>query len=208
MLAVEMLLELTDMLGITGTLQSATEARLYRAINRGKDRLVAAYKWPWLETSTQQLFTSGTRVYNLTTHARSIVSLHGSTGFPVRKVERDTFDELHDASTSTAVSPTVYREQGHSSGGAIEVKVWPNPSANSTGTLRYIANVADTTGSNSWDRVPSSHHKAVLAAAEVEYYRQEGMTDKATLAEAKYRDEVDRLLGRTAGPVIRDGSEQ
>lgn len=208
MLAVEMLNELTDMLGLTGAAETATQNRLYRAINRGKDRVVAAYKWPWLETSTQQLFTSGTRVYNLTTHARAVVSIHGSTGFPVRKVERDTFDELHDVSTVTAPSPSVYREQGHSNAGAIEVKVWPTPSANSTGTLRYIANVADTTGSNSWDRVPSSHHKAILTAAEVELHRQEGKESEAAMAEARYRDEVDRLVGRTAGPVIRDGSEQ
>ena len=206
--AAEMLLELTDRLGITGTIQTATSDRLYRAINRGKDRLVAAYKWPWLETSTSQLFTSGTRTYNLTTEAKSIVSIEGSTGFPVRKVERDTYDEIHRSDTSTAGLPTVYTQQGYSSGGRIEINVWPNPSANSTGTLRYIGTVLDTTGSNSWNFVPPTHHKAILAAAEAEYCSKYGLDGKVQMTEAKYQDEVQRILGWNVGPVARDGSEQ
>lgn len=207
----EMVQQLVDRIGLTGTPAGTTINRLTRAVNLGKDRLVAAHKWPWLETSTSQLFTSGTRTYNLVTEAQSVVSLEQSAGFPVRKVERDTFDEIHRLSTATAAAPSVYTEQGRSSGGRIEVQVWPTPASNTTGRLRYLVTVSDidSTGSTgSYTRIPVTHHKAIVEAALCEYYKQQGMESRAGMANQQFMAELELLGVRTVSPVIRDGSEQ
>jgi hypothetical protein len=207
----EMVQQLIDRLGITGTVQGATVNRLTRAVNLGKDRLVGAYKWPWLETSTQFLFTSGTRTYNLVTEAHSIISLENGTASQVRKVDRDTYDELYRPSLSTATHPSVYVQQGWSSGGRMEIHIWPSPSANNTGTLRYVTSVPDidsASSTSSFQRIPSGHHKALVEAALAEYYAQQGLDSRWQIANQQFADEVDRLSGRVQSPVIKDGSEK
>lgn len=207
----EMVQQLVDRLGLTGTVQGATVNRLTRAVNLGKDRLIAAHKWPWLETSTSQLFTSGLRTYNLATEAQSVVSLEQSGGVPVRKIDRDAYDEMHRPSTSTAAGPTVYAEQGRSTGGRIELSVWPTPSANSTGRLRYLTTVPDITSAGSagsFERIPTNHHKAIVEAALVEYYKQQGVDQRAMMANQQFMTELELLGVRVLSPVLRDGSEQ
>lgn len=207
----EMVQQLVDRLGITGTVQNTTINRLTRAVNLGKDRLIAAHKWPWLETSTTQLFTQSVRLYNLVTEAQSIVSLESDSGSAIRKIDRDTYDELHRVSLGTAARPSVYIEQGRSSAGRIEIHVWPDLSGNTTGRLRYLTTVSDidSTGSTgSFTRIPVTHHKAVVEAALVEYYMQQGLDQRAQLANAQFKDELELLGVRVISPVLRDGSEQ
>lgn len=206
----EMITRLQDRLGLTSTLDSSTRNRLDRIVNDGKDRVVAAFKWHWLETSATQLFTSGTRNYQVTTACLEVISLEDFSGNAIRKVERDTYDEMHRPSTSTGV-PTVYTLQGWQASGAQSLHVWPNPSANTAGTLRYVPKIASLSSANdtlSFDYMPVTHHFAVVKAAEVEFYRQEGQSDMVQTANEELADEINRLAGGIEAPVQRSGAEQ
>ena len=207
----EMVTRLQDHLGLTGTLATGTRNRLDRLVNDGKDRVVSAYKWHWLETSATQLFTSGTRAYQVTTACVEIVSLEDFSGNAIRKVERDTYDEMHRPSTSTGAAPSVYTVQGWQASGAQSIHVWPNPSGNTAGTLRYIPKIASLSSANdtlSYDYMPSTFHFAVVQAAECEYYRQEGKLDRIGIAEQVLEGELNRLSGVVEAPVQRSGAEQ
>jgi hypothetical protein len=206
----EMITRLQDRLGLTSALDSGTRNRLDRVLNDGKDRVVAAFKWHWLETSATQLFTSGTRNYQMTTACIEVISLEDFSGNAIRKVERDTYDEMHRPSTATG-TPTVYTLQGWQASGAQSLHVYPSPSANTSGTLRYIPRISSLTSANdtlSFDYMPITHHFAVVKAAEVEFYRQEGQADMAQTAEAQLQDEINRLAAGVQSPVQRSGAEQ
>lgn len=199
----EMRQALWDRLGLTGE-----QTMIERLINSGKDRFVTAYKWPYLETSTDQLFTSGTRSYTAPTDCRHILSLHGPSGTPLDgDISREEYDLVFRGDTSTATVPTVFREQGAvSTTQRIQFHVWPNPTTNTTGSMRYLTRPADilTTGTNSvYDYIPAAHHFAIVDAAEASFAEYEERQDAPTLWQKFYQTvatlagvDVEALPGR------------
>lgn len=207
----EMITRLQDRLGLTSTLDASTRNRLDRLLNDAKDRVVGAFKWHWLETSATQLFTSGTRNYQVTTACLEVISVEDFSGNAVRRVERMTYDEMYRPSTSTGAVPLCYSVQGFQASGAQSLHVWPNPSGNTAGTLRYvpkIASLSSANDTNSFDYMPVTHHFAVMKAAEVEFYRQEGQTEMSQTANAELQDEINRLAGGIESPMQKSGAEQ
>ena len=207
----EMIVAVADLLGLSGSLTSTDAARLARLVNQGKDRVVGAAKWPWLETVTTQLFTSGTRLYTPIVLMESITAVEDSSGNRVIKVERDTYDEIFRPSTATAAAPTNYVFQGASTMGTHAIHVWPQPSANSSGLLRYIARVADVAvagSTGSFEHIPTGLHHAVVAAAKAEFYKQDGNVQLSQASEQQYGDAMSTYLGKTVMPVARDGGEK
>lgn len=207
----ELVTSLQDLLGITGTLTASDRNRLDRIVNLGKDRVVAHAKWDFLETSTNQLFTSGTRLYNPNVAMKAIISLEDQNGSGVRKTERDTYDRFFRNSTATATNPEAYTLQGVSTNGTIEFQVWPTPSSNSTGRVRYRPRVADLTSANgtlAYDFIPMGLYAAILAAAKVELYKQEKDDGLSAKSEQEFKDAVADYIGMTVSPVIREGAEQ
>jgi len=190
----DMLQALYDRLGLTGETDLAV-----RLINNGKDRYETARKWPFLETSTTQLFTSGTRTYLAPSNCRHILSIEGPSGLPLdSEVERETYDALYRADTSTATVPTVYREQGtRQTDGSIYFQVWPNPSTNTSGTIRFLQHVPDLSSADtasSYYAIPSAHHFAILEFAEASFHEYED-SQQAQFLYSKALDSVNRLAG-------------
>ena len=207
----EMIVAVADLLGLSGSLTSTDAARLARHVNQGKDRVVGATKWPWLETVTTQLFTSGTRLYTPPVLMNAITAIEDSDGNRVIKVERDTYDELFRPSTATATTPSDYALQGVSTTGTHAFHVWPQPSANSSGLLRYLARVPDVAvagSTGSYEHIPIGLHNAVVMAAKVEFYRQDHDPALAQLAEAEFQSVLGQDLGKTVSPVAYDGGEK
>ena len=207
----EMIVAVADLLGLSGSLSSTDAARLSRLVNQSKDRVVGAAKWPWLETVTTQLFTSGTRTYTPPVLMNSITAVEDSSGNRVIKVDRDTYDEIFRPSTATAAAPSNYTLQGMSTMGTHAFHVWPQPSANSSGLLRYIARVADVAvagSTGSFEHIPTGLHHAVVAAAKAEFYKQDGNTNLSQLSEQQYADAMSTYLGKTVMPIAHDGAEK
>ena len=207
----EMITSVADLLGLSGSLTSTDAARLARCVNLGKDRVVGAAKWHWLETVTTQLFTSGTRTYTPPVLMNSITALEDASGNRVIKVERDTYDEIFRPSTATAAAPSNYTLQGVSTTGTHAFSVWPQPSANSSGLLRYNARVPDVAvagSAGSYEHIPTGLHMAVVAAAKAEAYKQDFNVALAQLAEAEYQDAIGGYLGKTLSPQAQDGAEK
>ena len=207
----EMILAVADLMGLSGSLTSTDATRLTRFVNLGKDRVVGTAKWAWLETSTTQLFTSGTRVYTPLVLMNSVTGIQDASGNRIIKVERDTYDELYNADTSTAPAPSNYTVKGFSTAGTHSIHVWPEPSANSSGILRYIARVPDVAvagSTGSYDHIPTGLHHAVVVAAKGEFYKQEQNVALAQLSEAEYQDAINGYMGKTLSPLAYDGAEK
>ena len=207
----EMIVSLGDLLGLSGSLTSTDAARLARLVNLGKDRVVGAAKWPWLETVTTQLFTSGTRTYTPPVLMNSITALEDSSGNRIIRVERDTYDEIFRPSTSTATAPSNYTVQGFSTAGTAAFSVWPQPASNTSGLLRYIARVGDVAVAGSavaYDHIPTGLHHAVVFAAEAEFFKQDNNAQMQQFAEAQYQEAMNAYLGKTVTPVAQDGGEK
>ncbi len=200
----EMVVALQDHLGATGEV-----TMIERMVNQGKDRYVHAQKWPHLESSDTQLFTTGVRTYAAPDLAQSIVGIENASGIPVKKQERDTYDELYRPSTATAVEPSMYAEEGTDVDAIHQFHVWPDPSTDTAGTIRFMVRVPDlTSGGGTYDHIPEEHHFAVLKAAETEFHEQQGQEQKAALAEAKFTGMINQLAGAHVAPVLADGSEK
>lgn len=201
----EMVVAVQDHLGISGGQTTLVEQKL----NAGKDRYVHAAKWPHLESSDTQLFSTDIREYAAPVLCESIVGIEDATGNRVVRQERDTYDELYRPDTSTATEPSVYTEEGSDVDAIHQFHVWPKPSGNSSGKIRYLVRVPDLTSTvGTYDHVPEAHHFVILKAAEVEFHKWEGQMDKAALAEQQFRDMVRQLAGELAMPIVQDGSEK
>lgn len=201
----EMVAVLQDLLGIANAEQTVIE----QAVNAGKDRYVHAVKWPHLESSEVQAFASGTRVFSAPDACESIVGVEDASGNRVTKVERDSWDEIFRPDTSTAAAPTHYSEQGTDPNAIHQFQVWPNPSALSTGKIRFQVRVPDLTSTTgTYDHVPEAHHFAILKAAETEFFQRQGQNSKSALAEQQFQIIVQQLAGDLAMPVLDDGSEK
>lgn len=181
-----------DLLGLTGE-----TTMVERLVNSGKDMLVQRYKWPWLEASANQLWTTSQRAYTMSTDVGHIIGLYTSTGTPLDgEVDRKTYDELYRADTSTAANPEVWIEEGATSTGAINIHVWKTPSGNSTGTVRYIKRVPDvSTDGSSFQQIPVTHHFCIAEYAAALFREWEGETEKATMIMARANSHAADLAG-------------
>lgn len=201
----EMVVAIQDHLGISGGETVLSE----RLVNQGKDRYVHAAKWPHLETNTTQLFTTSTRAYAAPSNCESIVSVEDASGNRLLKQERSTYDELHRSDASSAAAPTTYAEEGTDVNAIHQFHVWPNPSAGSSGKIRFLVRVPDLTSTiGTYDHVPEAHHFAILKGAEVEFHQRQGQMNKAALAEQQFNIMIRQLAGELAMPIIQDGSEK
>lgn len=201
----EMVAVIQDHLGISGGETTVTE----QAVNAGKDRYVNAAKWPHLESSEVQAFASGVRVFSAPDACESIVGIEDASGSRITKVERDSWDELFRSDTSTATAPTHYSEQGTDPNAIHQFQVWPNPSALSTGKIRYLVRVPDLTSTDgTYDHIPEAHHFAIIKAAETKFYQRQGQNSKSALAEQQFQVIIQQLAGDLAMPVLDDGSEK
>ena len=203
----EMRQALWDRLGIT-----AEQTLVQRLLNEAKDRYVTAYKWPHLETSEAVTFTSGTRVIPLNTGIGSIIGLYDFIGTMIDgRVARETYDELYRADTSTATAPTVYCEQGSiSTTKAIEVHIWPSPSATTAGTVRGLKRVSDLTTtdtSGTFDFIPTAHHFVLVDMAEQSFHEWEGEESLAQFAMARVEGGLNKLISLFQAPLGEDSTE-
>ena len=133
-----MVVALQDLLGATGE-----TTMIERMVNQGKDRYVHAAKWPHLESSVDLSFTTDQRIYAAPALAQSIVGIEDADGNRLLRQERDTYDELYRASTAAATEPSMYTEEGADVDALHQFHVWPKPSANSTGKIRFLVRVPD-----------------------------------------------------------------
>lgn len=200
----EMKTALYDRLGLTGE-----TALVERLVNEGKDMYVTARKWGHLESSTTQLWTSGTRAYTAIGAVDHITALEGSTGQEVNgDIHMDTYKALYRPDTSTAKTPTVYVEEGATIGAAKNFNVWPSPSENSSGTMRFLVRVPDlatASDSSPFDHIPSNHHFVILGAAEILFAEYEN-DQQAVLLRSQWEQDITRLAGETPKEVLRDGT--
>lgn len=201
----EMVAVLQDHLGIPDAEQTVIE----QAVNAGKDRYVKVAKWPHLESSEAQAFSTDTRVYSAPALCESIVGIEDASGNRVVKQERDTWDTLFRPDTSTATTPSNYAEQGTDPNTIHQFQVWPTPAALSTGVIRYMVRVPSLTSTTgTYDHIPESHHFAIVKAAETEFFQRQGQNSKSALAEQQFNVIVQQLAGDLAMPVLDDGSEK
>lgn len=200
----EMVVALQDHLGATGEV-----TMIERMVNQGKDRYVHAHKWPHLESSDDQLFTTGVRAYAAPDLAESIVGIENASGITVKKQERDTYDELYRPSAATAVEPSIYVEEGADLNAIHRFHVYPGPSTDTTGTIRFMVRVPDlTSGGGTYDHIPEGHHFAIVKAAEVEFHQQQSQDQRAALSEAQFTGMINQLAGAHVAPLLTDGSEK
>lgn len=201
----EMVVAIQDLLGISGGETTKAE----RMVNQGKDRYVNAAKWPHLESSASQAFATSTRTYAAPALCESIVGIEDANGDRVLKQERDTYDEIYRSDTSSAAAPSVYIEEGTDPNAIHQFHVWPNPTALSTGKIRFLVRVpALTSTTGTYDHIPEAHHFAILKGAEVEFFEGEGHDNRAALAEQQFNNMVRQLAGDLVMPILSDGSEK
>ena len=197
----EMVVALQDHLGITGE-----TTLVERLINQGKDRYVHAGKWPHLESSDTQFWTTDRRAYAAPVLCESLVALEDSSGNRVLRQERDTYDELYRADASDAVEPSVYTEEGTDTDAIHQFHVWPKPSSDTEGKVRFLVRVPDLTSTTgTFDHIPEAHHFAILKAAEIEFHEFEGQMDKAVLSEQQFIGMIRQLSGQLIAPVFEEG---
>ena len=199
-----MVVALQDHLGITGE-----TTLVERLVNQGKDRYVHAGKWPHLESSDTQFWTTDRRTYAAPVLCESIVALEDASGNRVLRQERDTYDELFRRSTAAATEPSMYTEEGADVNALHQFHVWPKPSTNSTGKIRFLVRVPDLTGTTgTYDHIPEEHHFVILKGAEVEFHNQQQQENLAAVAEAQFIGMINQLAGAHAALVLADGSEK
>ena len=199
-----MVVALQDLLGATGE-----TTMIERMVNHGKDRYVHAAKWSHLESSADLSFTTNQRIYAAPDLAQSIVGIEDTNGNPLKRQERDTYDELFRPSTAAATEPSMYTEEGADVNALHQFHVWPKPSANSTGKIRFLVRVPDLTGTTgTYDHIPEEHHFVILKGAEVEFHNQQQQENLAAVAEAQFIGMINQLAGAHVGPVLADGSEK
>lgn len=200
----EMVVALQDHLGIT-----AETTLVERFVNQGKDRYVHAAKWPHLESSVVQSWTTNDRAYAAPALCESIVALEDADGNRVIRQERDTYDELYRADTSGAAAPSVYTEEGTDEDTIHQFHVWPKPSGNTSGTVRFLVRVPDLTSTTgTYDHIPEAHHFTILKAAEVEFHLFEGQMNKAALSEQQFTNMIRQISGTLIAPVFEEGGEK
>ena len=199
-----MVVALQDLLGATGE-----TTMIERMVNQGKDRYVHAAKWPHLESSVDLSFTTDQRIYAAPDLAQSIVGIEDASGNRLLRQERDTYDELYRPSTAAATEPSMYTEEGADVDAIHQFHVWPKPSSDTTGKIRFLVRVPDLTGTTgTYDHIPEEHHFVILKGAEVEFREQQEQDTLAALAEAQFIGMINQLVGAHAGPVLADGSEK
>lgn len=185
--------ELEDRLGFTG---QAT--LLKRLVNKGKDRLVSAAKWPFLETGSVLAFANGTTEYSLPQDAQTVVAIYNSSDELLAELHRDTFDEAYRSDTSTG-EPSVYVTQGMSQSAYPQIRVWPTPDASYSGTVRYLRRVPNMVlDADIPEHIPPEYHYAIADAAEMEYYSWEGDANMTQIADNRFKNDLINIA-RTEG---------
>ena len=200
---------LFDKLGITAAnSDSGTVTTLFRLLNQAKDRFVNQQKWSFLESSENQLWTTNQRAYTMAATVGHIVALEQAGGTRLEETERLTYDELHRSVTDTGTAPTRFVEQGTAANSLLRVHVYPKPTTNTTGTVRYLHRVPDIANSGStasFAHIPENHHHAIVALAEAEFAKFED-SDAVQIIEQVGQMEASELAQSLSSPVIDDGT--
>ncbi len=205
----EMADALFDKLGITAaSAPSGTVTTIFRLLNQAKDRFVEQNKWSFLESSEDQLWTTSQRVYSMPAIVSHIVGLEQADGTKLEETERMAYDELFRAESDTATAPARFTQQGTDGNSLIQIHVYPNPTTNTTGSVRHLVRVADIDNSGStasYAHIPENHHYLIVALAESEFARFED-SDQLQIIEGNAEQASGEVVQSHVAPVADDGT--
>jgi hypothetical protein len=190
--AVYDIIGVTDTTGITG-----------RIVNEAVNQIRSHRKWPWLEESFDQLLTSDTNEYSLSTTIGAVMFMQTSTGVDIEMVDRHIFRDLYKGSTSTAANPTKACIQGIDSTNALQLIIWPTPSANSTAKLWGERQVADMSTDADVPQIPFKYHQVIVKGAVSRYFQRKG-GQEAQQAEQEFQQALLAMEVAELGPVMAD----
>lgn len=201
----DMMQDLLDRFGITGQV-----SLIERMVNQAKDDYVTVRKWPHLESSVTQLWTTSARNYTLNSGFSAIVGLEDSDGEPLDgDVGRATYDNLYRADDSTGTAPTVYVEEGSNVSSDVRFHLWPTLTTNSSGLVHGLVRVADlsnATSTQSFQHIPSNHIAVINIRAAALFREWEGDAAAAQILDQQYRNKIAVLAGEIQQEKIDDGT--
>lgn len=181
-----------------------------RLANQAKDKWVNGAKWPYLEYTTNLVFTTGTRQYTLGTDVGHVVSIITSAGQPLEPVHRATYDQVFHPDTATAVAPTAFAVRQFTTQAQPTVHVWKTPAAIGTGTLHYIRRITDMTNAgsaNGFDHIPSEHYAGIIEFAEAMFHEWED-SPQAPALNQKANMTLAMMAQRCGAPLAIDATRK
>lgn len=149
-----------DKLGLT-----AEATMVASMVNEAAQEIASAAPWRFLEETQNHLWTTSQSLYTVSTNVGYVLMLHASTGWPLDIVSQHLFKDMYRGDTSTAGYPYVATMDGMNTTGQCTFRVWPTPSANSTGTCRYLRRIDPMSTTADVPQIPTQWHQLIVDGA-------------------------------------------
>jgi len=204
----------------TSSYPTLTQAK--QIINRFYKRFVSSRDWKWMQKQTTLSTVAGVSTITMPDDVEEIVTLRiANLGVTLRPYSREQFlQEFPNGWTNTGSAiPQLYVQSAPAANNAIQIDVWPMPSAIYTVSMDYKARFTPLSGDSDYSVVPPEAEDYLVYASAAEMLLMQGdqrnEAYKAQAAEVKNnawkRDEEELSgsnglrgvpFGGTANPQI------
>lgn len=182
-----------DKLGLTG------ETTMVESMVNETLLEVSSAPWRYLqETSAQTIGSDG--IATTGTSVAYPIEVYGTDGLPLDVVSQELYEDLYRGDTATtATNPLVATLDGQTSVGGHTITVWPKPTADLSGSLRYCRRVSPMSTDVDVPDLPFQFHSLLVDGALARFAAHEN-DDMVQISEQRFNTGLERM--RQTEPMV------